>query len=70
MDRAYMNMLPELRGAIRRHKFGDYDQLTTLATGVERMLKTLKSKESPRDQKNRSSPNLPIYVKTGLGRSL
>ena len=40
MDRAYMNMRPELKRAIRRHEFRDYDQLTTLATDVERMLET------------------------------
>ena len=47
MDRAYMNMRPELKRAIRRHEFGDYDQLTTLATYVERMLETLKGEGIP-----------------------
>ena len=38
MDRAYMNMRPRLKCAIRRQKFGDYNQLTTIATDVERVL--------------------------------
>ena len=47
MDRAYMNMRPELKRAIRRHEFRDYDQLTTLATDVERMLETLRVERVP-----------------------
>ena len=47
MERAYMNMRPALKRAIRRHEFRDYDQLTTLATDVERMLETLKVERVP-----------------------
>ena len=47
MDRAYMNMRPELKRAIRRHEFRYYDQLTTLATDVERMLETLRVERVP-----------------------
>ena len=61
-----MNMRPELKRAIRRHEFGDYDQLTTLVTGVERMLETLKvERVPPRPEKSffpefaYSSKNMP-----------
>ena len=40
-------MRPGLKGANRRHEFGDYDQLTTLATDVERMLETLRVERIP-----------------------
>ena len=36
MDRAYRNMKPELRRAIRRFEFNDYNSLMTLAKEVER----------------------------------
>ena len=38
-----MNMRPELERVIQTHQFGDYNQLTTLATDVEGMFESRKS---------------------------
>ena len=46
MNRAYMNMRLELKRTIWRHEFRDYDQLTTLATDVERILEKLRKPTS------------------------
>ena len=79
MDRVYLNMRPELKRAIRRHEFRDYDQLTALATDVERILETLRVERVPQrpeesffpefaySGKNRPRPFIPNKQKPHRG---